>query len=583
MTPTRHVLLATLALAACKSSKPPQPKTEVPRDEPVATTTARRTTPDDGGLFVMAKPQIATMPVPARFTAPLPTTLAQLAHRDALPPQTMLRSGLARGDASVQSRLLAALNGAAKSGPVPDDLRNYYVSLFGYSTPAQACAWLRAEAPKASPPVSAVLLEPLSKCNDEASGKVLLDLGAPAAMIVEWGFQSRAQTIHSDPRLLAAAIEVGKNAETDDARQVGFMLSGLGDAAAVTAALKTVQAGIPDPERRAWVAIGLLHHSSPAVQALGRQACKQPVVAHDPMCRPDSSDNDEGGDPTKRPLDAQIVYGYDADELVTRFSKEIVVAGFVRCAADAKREHYVRSSCLRNVAMLDRAAAANLAPTFMAVDDNDLRHLAAEIAAYPDVAAIDKRLDALGITRIAPPDPADARPVVEVTDVLERRGRISSFDVETGQWPNEHDELLGDLAQLVAPALDGAIFEEVAQRSYEDAGPYSLRAYIGGKRYVVPAENNGDWYDVGAVLGLLNAVLADRGSDQRYMVLETGDQTAIVLAGPAAGLRALVDEGLVQPANADAGMSAGKAFEDKVFNSLQAEGKDVQRDVPISQ
>jgi hypothetical protein len=581
MTPTlRHALLATLALAACKSSKPPQPKTDLPRSEPVATT-MRRTTPDDGGLFTMAEPQITNAAVPARFVAPLPTTLAQLEDRDALPPQTMLRSALARGDASVQDRLLVAINRATRMVAMPHELRDYYTGLFGYSTPERACTWLRAEIPKVTPQVAAVLMQPLSTCSDDASGRVLLDRGAPAAMIVAWGFHGRDRTLRSDPRLLAAAIEVGKNGEIEGASQVGFMLASLGDPKTVTAALSTVQAAIPDAERRAWVALGLLHHPALAVQALGRQACKHPAVANDPMCGLDTSG--DGGDPMKRSLDEQIVYGYEADELVTRFPKDDVIAGLSRCAADARRKRYARGSCLRGLATIDRPAAAKIAPVFMATDDEDLRHLGAELAAFPDLATIERRLDALGLTAIAPPDPDRAGDLVTVADVLRNRGRTHWFDVETGQWPNEHDELLGELAPLVAPALDGAIFEEVAQASYEDAGPYSLRAYLGGKRYVVAAENHGDWYDVGAVIGLLNAVLADRGSDQRYVVLETGDQTAIVLAGPAAGLRALVDEGLVQPAGADAGMNAGKAFEDKVFLQLQAEGHDVQRDVPISQ
>jgi hypothetical protein len=580
--PLVALALALATAASCKGSRP-APKTEVPpTGEPGAAATARRSTPDDGRLFVMARPEVATMPVPARFGAALPTSRAALAA-DQLPPSTMLRAGLARGDASVQDRVLAGIAGATARGAIDDDLRAYYVGLFGYSTSEAACAWLRAKMPAAAPPVRDVLLAPLARCSDDASLKALFDAGAPGSLIMEWGFAPGAETaLPEDDRFVAAALDASKSQDTFEVRKVGFVLARLGDGA--IPAMKQLQSQIADPERRARVAVGMLRHATPAGQAFGKQACKHPVVKEDAMCKPDdpSSLGDTGtGDPTKRSIDEQITYGFDAEELLTRFSRDQVIAGLHVCAADPKRKDYQRSGCLRDLVATDRAAAARLAVTL--APEAETQDLLAQLAAFPDVAAIDARLDALGFTALTPVDPQRATKVVEVRDALANRGRMHWFDVETGQFPNEHDELLGELAPLVGKALDGVIFEEVAPRDHDGGGPYVLHAYAAGKRYRVPAENLGDWYDVGAVLGLLNALLAERGSDQRYLVLDTGDQTAIVVAGPAAGLRALVDLGVLDTGAAGDGAAAGKAFEDKVFQQLQAEGHDVVRDVPISE
>ena len=55
----------------------------------------------------------------------------------------------------------------------------------------------------------------------------------------------------------------------------------------------------------------------------------------------------------------------------------------------------------------------------------------------------------------------------------------------------------------------------------------SLIAYASGKRYRLPAKNLGDWYDVDAVLRLMNAVMADRKSTRRAITkLATTDQFA---------------------------------------------------------
>ena len=117
--------------------------------------------------------------------------------------------------------------------------------------------------------------------------------------------------------------------------------------------------------------------------------------------------------------------------------------------------------------------------------------------------------------------------------LLMAAGHAYWFDVETDQYPNQHDSLMRSLAQLVTPVLDDAIFEERAPKDEtEETAPYELIAYSAGKRFRTPAKNLGDWYDVDAVLRLMNAVMADRKAPARFTNLATTDQSLIVVAAP---------------------------------------------------
>lgn len=145
------------------------------------------------------------------------------------------------------------------------------------------------------------------------------------------------------------------------------------------------------------------------------------------------------------------------------------------------------------------------------------------------------------------------------------------FDVETGTFPNEHDRLLRHLAALVSPALDSAVFEEIAPDIEDEAGVYQLAAYLQGKRYALTAENLGDWYDLDAVLLLANRMLADADPTQRLVVLATGDQTAIVLGGKISALQQAAQEGLIEFGDSKTAEQLGKGFEAEVMQRLESE------------
>jgi hypothetical protein len=264
-----------------------------------------------------------------------------------------------------------------------------------------------------------------------------------------------------------------------------------------------------------------------------------------------------------------------------------ILAALERCLAgeplaNSRVVRYQQPGCLEHLAVLDRPRAVEQARNLLNQEDipERLLELAETLDRYPEAGALQARLAELGLLkkkgvegdRLA----AEEDPGLAARDILAACGRTHWFDVETGQFPNEHDHLLRELAKLVKPDLDGAVFEEIPPRETEDGreiGPYRLSAYLDGQKVSVAAENLGDWYDVGAVLGLLNTLLRERQSELRFVTLPTGDQTAIVLAGPAKGILRAVDEGLLQIEGAEAGMEAGKAFEERVLKKLEEEGE----------
>ncbi|KRD74938.1 hypothetical protein [Lysobacter sp. Root983] len=192
-------------------------------------------------------------------------------------------------------------------------------------------------------------------------------------------------------------------------------------------------------------------------------------------------------------------------------------------------------------------------------------------AALAQVRARIDQLQALGFVRVGEVDPTQVEGA-DTEAVLQAAGYAHWFDVETGQFPNAHDSLLRELAALVRPSLSGVVFEELAPE--DDEGPYQLVAYADGMIYRTRAENQGDWYDVDAVLRLLDALLRARKSQDRYLALDTGDQTLIVVGGPRAAIDAALRQKLLTPGDPAEAERAGKAFETQVLQQLRSKSAD---------
>jgi hypothetical protein len=193
----------------------------------------------------------------------------------------------------------------------------------------------------------------------------------------------------------------------------------------------------------------------------------------------------------------------------------------------------------------------------------------ADPAEVESAKALIAKLAAAGFSKVSAVDPAEAAGG-DAGAVLKIAGHAWWFDVETGMFPNYHDSLMRNLAMLVSPALDGVVFEETAP-AMDDAetAPYRLTVYTAGKRLRAEARNLGDWYDVEAVVNLMNAASKENGSDVRFIPLPTGDQTLIILGAPGPAIDRAIQAKLIQTGNAGEAERVGKEFEAEVIRGYQ--------------
>lgn len=539
--------------------------------------------PDDVA-FVIAKPQVTQARLPGRFAAALPASDADLERPT--PPSSYVQQALATNTGGMRERLLAAMGRI--HGPVSKRVEGWYRNVLGYSVAPETCSWLMASVDMVPADGRELVWKIVEKCTDPSMAAALDRDDVPPSVVITWYFDRFDGEFPFRPRVAKAAAELARTSSEDfELRDIGFAFSHMSGDESVEA-MKALQATISDPKKRALVGLGMLRSKSPAGQAIGAASCKHPDVAKDPMCKPDGgvvySDSYKAKQRAATTLDAMIEFGESTETLVAKFGKPRVLAGFEKCARTGSAYH--PAWCFRNLAELDRDAAVKAAAALQNSDDEDVARMARALVKFPEVGALEKELVRLGfVLDAAKPEPDDIAPI-EADDILVARGRVDAFDVETGMFPNEHDELLARLSVLAKPVLNDVVFEELAPRDAAtgdelEGRPYELYAYTGGKRYALDAQNSGDWYDVNAVVGLLNALLVAKKSDVRFVLLPTGDQTAIVLAAPKAALLAASKAGLLEFAGAEDAEKAGKEFEDRVFNELSKEGNDLQRDVPI--
>lgn len=108
-------------------------------------------------------------------------------------------------------------------------------------------------------------------------------------------------------------------------------------------------------------------------------------------------------------------------------------------------------------------------------------------------------------------------------------------------FPLQHDDLLVTLAWMVHPELQGVVFEEVPpavdSRTGQALDGHTLHAYADGERFSIKTLNQEYWQDVGAVLALLNRLLEARGSTARFAALGQRSPILTIVSGPAAALR----------------------------------------------
>jgi hypothetical protein len=239
--------------------------------------------------------------------------------------------------------------------------------------------------------------------------------------------------------------------------------------------------------------------------------------------------------------------------------------------------------CLRTLATSDRASASAQAEAMQSweIADPSVAVLVRTLARFADARALGAHLAGIGLMDEDELASEIEESLLTAADMLTAAGRVTAFDVETDQYPNNHDGLLLELAMTAGPPLAAAVFEEQAPPLQLDndtfvlggqqvrklppgrhvGEPYRLRGWLEGRLFEVEAQDFGDWYDLDQVLGMLNAMAIELGADTRLVALATGDQTAMVLTGRRQAIEKAIEEGLLNVGQASAAMDEGKAFE----------------------
>lgn len=241
-------------------------------------------------------------------------------------------------------------------------------------------------------------------------------------------------------------------------------------------------------------------------------------------------------------------------------------------AKNAEAKKLVAAACHHN--QRDMRCKKDYQPQTFGDDESEA---GAAVSAETDQAAVDalaSRMEKLGFG----PFSATVLKEVDAPDaslILLSAGNAHLFDVETGMFPNEHERLLRALAGLSDGPLGDVIFEEIPPEMDEYAesavGPYRLRAYVNGQRYETQAVDYGDWYDVDAVLRLINKVAADINAKERYYPLHTGDQTLTIVAAPPAAFRQAVQAGILKAGEEATARELGKGYEEQVLRQLEGQ------------
>jgi hypothetical protein len=541
----------------------------------------RKEAPSSGEpQFAYARITTTDMPVPARFSAPLPTSLAEFERVDRYPPAGQFEMRLCSGSDDAQQKLLAALHAASANAggdALDEKLETRFVNLFGFCNEEALCGWVARALPKERPAVQRVLWRGGERCRSDDFEKLIEVLAPSAEVVVDHAFASAfdyEDLGHRErrPRPLSAAfqkaaLKIAVGGDRHRARKIGVVL-GNAEPKAAFAFAKTLQAQAA-PKQGPWFAIGFRESPEPEARALFAAACREAEVVNDAMCPVNAGESERPASFDEAVRDGELdVMGHVQKGAAERAA---VVAALSACVGDRHAPDFTRRGCLERLATIDRPVALAAAKGVKPAADSGLADVTSSLIRFSEVGALRKQLAAWKLM----PESAGAEVDAALTadNALASAGRLLEFDVETGTFPNEHDVLLARLARFAGSDLDGVLFEEVPPP--DDDGPYRIHAYLGNKRYQAEAQNLGDWYDLDTVLGLLNSTLRERGSEIRYVSLPTGDQMAKVIAGPATSLVEAHRQGVLRTEAPDQAAETGKEFEERVLEQLRSKGANV--------
>jgi hypothetical protein len=132
------------------------------------------------------------------------------------------------------------------------------------------------------------------------------------------------------------------------------------------------------------------------------------------------------------------------------------------------------------------------------------------------------------------------------SDALARSARVHRIDAESGTFPVPHADLVRELAgPLGSVTLEQEVLVEHEAKMFAE---YVLTARSELGTWRARFKSDGDYYNLHAVLGFLNSLAVELGSDMRWICVRLfADQTACLTAGPEHALRTAVEERALIP------------------------------------
>ena len=445
--PSSWILLSLLSVLACKGNACKGEGSASPAPPPVE-------------RWRYARMDVRQESLPARFQAPLPdlTRNDENAWGPEQPPRSYVRDLLCAGDPAMGERLSAAVDRTVTPGVDASKGLWSYANLF-FTCRTNHCAWARGVVldPKRSAAVREVMWFRLARCDDPGTVALFETREAPAHAYIafldnpRWGVPEGAPAVPLTPKLERAAVDVLRGPKDApfllDARTAALLL-GATDSPRAAELLLKLHAGTADASLREDLAAAMYRQSHPQARSVFQALCAQ---GREPLCRSSGSapsrTSGGPGDPEEDPA------GFAQREDVPRAERIERLTG---CARPREDDGGRSAACLGALATLSYEKAVEVAKTWDAESmSGDMRDTSRALTRFPTLGAFEAYLDGLGLTAL-PGRTASKVLAPTVEEVLAARGRATTFDVETGMFPNEHDSLLRELAATGARRGTGA-------------------------------------------------------------------------------------------------------------------------------
>lgn len=129
---------------------------------------------------------------------------------------------------------------------------------------------------------------------------------------------------------------------------------------------------------------------------------------------------------------------------------------------------------------------------------------------------------------------------VLIYGILENENLFYSFDAETDFVPADYDKLLnGFVTKSKGVLKDIVVWMDARENKDGETFDYTVTVISHGKAFVAKPQDVGDWYDIMTVNAILEKVLQDLQSKERFVSIETGDQTVQYIFGNPEGIEKL--------------------------------------------